>query len=258
MTKTTTLISEQQTRAVLKQLDEIFTTYHFIEVYKKLYPKQWKVIIARYPINQGHSFTARTVAANALGIVKDGMGGKLMEKLGAVLAEPAWGWNNRWITQWRIVKPARKTVLFQDEDEVEDSDSQAVTEESFQDRVAEARKKPDLDELARKAAKPGPVSRQQTTTTTFKRRPEVVAWVIENALKNNEGRCELGGCESFPTPKGEPYLEVHHVIPLSEDGPDEISNAVALCPACHRELHFGKNKDKLKQQLYAHIDRLEK
>lgn len=256
MTKTAALITEQQTLAVLKELDETFTTYHFIEVYKKHYPNPWKVIIARYPIGKGNRFTARSVAANALDrMVKDGIVEQLEERF---VAEPEWDWGNPWITQWRVLKPARKVVSSSDKDEVEDSDSKAATEESFQDRVAEARKKPDLDELARKAAKPGPVSRQQTTTTTFKRRPEVVAWVIENALKNNEGRCELGGCESFPTPKGEPYLEVHHVIPLSEDGPDEISNAVALCPACHRELHFGKNKDKLKQQLYAHIDRLEK
>lgn len=75
-------------------------------------------------------------------------------------------------------------------------------------------------------------------------------------MKNNRRQCELCKRESFITLKGEPYLEVHHVIPLSQNGPDEISNAVALCPACHRELHFGRDKDKLQQQLYAQIKRL--
>ncbi|WP_196607201.1 HNH endonuclease [Pectinatus frisingensis] len=36
------------------------------------------------------------------------------------------------------------------------------------------------------------------------------------------------------------YLEVHHVIPLSKDVDDTADNAIALCPNCHRELHFVK------------------
>lgn len=257
MTKTTTLISEKETLEVLKRLgDRIFTTHHFIELYKKLYPDQWKKIIRRYPTGEGERYTARSVAANVLDRkVRDRIVEKLEER---IVAEPEWDWGNTWITQWRVIKPARKAVIFRDKDEVEDPDSQTVTEESFQERVAKARKKPNLDELARRAAAPGPVARQQTSTTTFKRRPEVVAWVIENALKHNEGRCELRDCESFITSKGEPYLEVHHVIPLSGNGPDEISNAVALCPACHRELHFGKDKADLQQALYAQIPRLKK
>lgn len=40
---------------------------------------------------------------------------------------------------------------------------------------------------------------------------------------------------------GEPYLEVHHVIPLSQNGEDTLENAEALCPNCHREKHYGIN-----------------
>lgn len=36
---------------------------------------------------------------------------------------------------------------------------------------------------------------------------------------------------------GKPYLEAHHIVPLAEDGPDELSNMVALCPNCHRKMH---------------------
>jgi len=36
-----------------------------------------------------------------------------------------------------------------------------------------------------------------------------------------------------------PYLEVHHKIQLAEGGEDSIENAIAVCPNCHRELHFG-------------------
>lgn len=38
---------------------------------------------------------------------------------------------------------------------------------------------------------------------------------------------------------GEIFLEVHHIIPLSEGGEDTVANAEALCPNCHREKHFG-------------------
>jgi len=36
-----------------------------------------------------------------------------------------------------------------------------------------------------------------------------------------------------------PYLEVHHMIQLADGGEDTTENAVALCPNCHRQLHFG-------------------
>jgi 5-methylcytosine-specific restriction endonuclease McrA len=35
-----------------------------------------------------------------------------------------------------------------------------------------------------------------------------------------------------------PYLESHHIVPLAESGPDILSNAVALCPNCHRRMHI--------------------
>ena len=41
------------------------------------------------------------------------------------------------------------------------------------------------------------------------------------------------------TTDGSPYLEVHHIQRLADDGPDTIENAIALCPNCHREAHFG-------------------
>ena len=53
-----------------------------------------------------------------------------------------------------------------------------------------------------------------------------------------DGVCEL--CKKpapFYTKHGEAYLEVHHIIPLKDNGPDETSNVVALCPNCHRKMH---------------------
>ena len=45
------------------------------------------------------------------------------------------------------------------------------------------------------------------------------------------------------------YLEIHHVKRLADDGSDRITNAIALCPNCHREFHHGINAGKLKTNI---------
>lgn len=71
----------------------------------------------------------------------------------------------------------------------------------------------------------------------YVRNPDVVAEVLERAA----GICEK--CKS-PAPflrkkDQSPYLEVHHKRQLADDGEDSVENAVALCPNCHRESHYG-------------------
>ena len=70
----------------------------------------------------------------------------------------------------------------------------------------------------------------------FKRNPDVIAEVL--LLAN--GLCQ--GCDQvapFLRVDGRPYLEVHHRLPLAEGGADTVENAIALCPNCHRERHYG-------------------
>ena len=72
----------------------------------------------------------------------------------------------------------------------------------------------------------------------FVRNADVVAEVLQRA----NGHCEY--CKN-PAPfkkdnNGEGYLEVHHIISLAENGDDTIENAVALCPNCHKQAHYGK------------------
>lgn len=70
------------------------------------------------------------------------------------------------------------------------------------------------------------------------------------ALTRAAGYCEgCGNQAPFLTVIGEPYLEVHHLHRLSDDGPDIPSNVIALCPNCHRSAHYGKEKDKTKLNL---------
>lgn len=65
--------------------------------------------------------------------------------------------------------------------------------------------------------------------------------VVAEVLKRADGRCE---CCSNAAPflrrkDGTPYLEVHHKIQLARGGEDTVDNAIALCPNCHRQQHFG-------------------
>lgn len=96
-------------------------------------------------------------------------------------------------------------------------------------------------------------TKQTTSSTVYKRDPLVKAWV----LKNSNGKCEK--CDSdapFLKHDDTYFLEVHHIVPLAENGGDTIKNAVALCPNCHRELHHSKNKDVRVRELIMKIVRL--
>jgi 5-methylcytosine-specific restriction protein A len=43
---------------------------------------------------------------------------------------------------------------------------------------------------------------------------------------------------------------------LAEGGADTINNVIALCPNCHRKLHYSDKREMLKEQLYGKIIRL--
>ncbi|MBN3189510.1 MULTISPECIES: HNH endonuclease [Pectobacterium] len=78
---------------------------------------------------------------------------------------------------------------------------------------------------------------KEVITKIFVRNPYVVAEVLHRA----QGKCEL--CKrNAPFLRGKdgtPYLEVHHCVPLSQGGEDTVENAIAVCPNCHRQAHFG-------------------
>lgn len=68
--------------------------------------------------------------------------------------------------------------------------------------------------------------------------------------------CEMPGCDyiGFNKNDGKKYIEIHHVTPLSEGGEDSINNTVALCPNCHRKIHYSENKEEIKLSLYSYLD----
>lgn len=96
-------------------------------------------------------------------------------------------------------------------------------------------------------------SKQIKESTSFRRDPKVVAWI----LKNSNGICE--SCNEpapFTKPDGDFYLEVHHLRRLADGGRDTVTNAVAVCPNCHRALHFSNDRETKKTNLYNSYPRL--
>ncbi|MGJ8627468.1 MAG: HNH endonuclease [Sulfitobacter sp.] len=65
--------------------------------------------------------------------------------------------------------------------------------------------------------------------------------VIAERLFRADGICEgCGATTPFISRRsGQPFLEVHHKTPLSEEGDDTVENTIALCPNCHRKAHHG-------------------
>lgn len=132
-----------------------------------------------------------------------------------------------------------------------------VTQElSNELQVAEAiAKRSDTDTrkklIAKAKAVAGKPTKKVVSRNDYARNPAIVMGAIARA----NGKCETPGCnaELFQRDDDSTYLEVHHVTPLAEDGDDTLLNAAALCPKCHRELHFGKARMKLRTALSAHI-----
>lgn len=95
--------------------------------------------------------------------------------------------------------------------------------------------------------------RVATSRDEFRRCPHVFAWV----LCASEGKCER--CRRpapFQRVDGTPFLEVHHVRRLAEGGSDRVTNAVALCPNCHRFLHHSPDAPAAVEGLYLSVSRL--
>jgi 5-methylcytosine-specific restriction protein A len=103
--------------------------------------------------------------------------------------------------------------------------------------VAQSRKKSSKTRKRQIKAATSPPEKAKVVSYTYRRNADVVA----EALFRANGNCEACGS---PAPftraaDGTPYLEVHHVQPLSTGGLDTLDNVVALCPNCHRKAHFG-------------------
>jgi len=90
----------------------------------------------------------------------------------------------------------------------------------------------------------------ETTASRYRRSPAVREYAIARA----DGTCELcGEAAPFVKENGDPFLEVHHVNELGEGGADHPSLVGAVCPNCHKEIHYGKRGDDLNEKLRSRL-----
>jgi len=112
-----------------------------------------------------------------------------------------------------------------------------ITNKHFEKQIQDAQKRSTESRKMRIANSPRIPSKVEVYTTAFTRNADVVAEVLVRA----HGICEK--CKNtapfLRRSDGKPYLEVHHKIRLADGGEDTVDNAIALCPNCHRELHYG-------------------
>lgn len=86
------------------------------------------------------------------------------------------------------------------------------------------------------------VGKTETSTTRYSRSPAKAA----NAIKRSKYKCQFDDSHvSFISgSSSKPYVEAHHLIPLSYSDEFEVSldvpaNLIILCPNCHRAIHLG-------------------
>jgi 5-methylcytosine-specific restriction protein A len=84
------------------------------------------------------------------------------------------------------------------------------------------------------------------------------AAVRDYVLSRAAGTCE---CCKMPAPftrkDGTLYLEPHHIRRVSDGGPDHPRWVGAICPACHREIHFGQNGQVKNDSLMRYLASIE-
>lgn len=140
------------------------------------------------------------------------------------------GWHYRIYTSPELIEEILATMLGRPV-------AETLWHAALDERVQHALR--DMPEERRKRLEQAPrlPTRRQVLTQVFDRNPDVVAEVLSHAA----GVCQQ--CDR-PAPfqrrtDGSPYLEVHHRVPLADGGEDTIENAIALCPNCHRQQHYG-------------------
>lgn len=121
----------------------------------------------------------------------------------------------------------------------------------------EMRQNPNTGDVGKLASLRRRAIESQSTTLSVVERLAIVRRRAEAvrlyALERAKGTCE--GCEKpapFETRTG-PFLEVHHVFRVADGGPDHPSCVTALCPNCHREVHYGKAAHQLNGKLISFL-----
>lgn len=160
----------------------------------------------------------------------------LLQRLSSVATGlPVHGWEGRTRT------PVQRSVdSFFAEVEIGEMNTElteGTVEASFSNQVQASLRSAPAERQLRLAQANDTPARVPVTSFAYVRNPDVVAEVLSQA----NGACQR--CRnSAPFNRrsdGTPYLEVHHRVLLAKGGKDTVANAIALCPNCHREAHYG-------------------
>lgn len=139
--------------------------------------------------------------------------------------------------------------------EASDTDKSELVNSVGQPLDASLEERGDLTELrdrAEDAARNNSVREQVTSTSSQYYRSNRIK---EYAKARADGVCECCGEPApFADEGGEPYLEVHHVDELGEGGADHPNRVVAVCPTCHRRVHYGNDGKELNSLLQEKLE----
>jgi 5-methylcytosine-specific restriction protein A len=138
-----------------------------------------------------------------------------------------------WIFPLQIID-VRKSVplpesIIQKKQEKKEKEARRLSDDELKERLKYAKKQ---------------ASKREVSSATYERN----LYVAEFIKRRANGKCQL--CEEpapFNDKQGEPFLEAHHIIWLSEGGENTIENATALCPNCHRKMHVLNRKDDIEK-----------
>ena len=136
-------------------------------------------------------------------------------------------WNGDEFSKWFILERRIKDYIsLQKQLEKLEIDVKRSNKLSSVDRSIEIKKYP---------TKP---KKRMALARIFDRNPHVVV----ETLRRANGICERCKKDApfIRASDSSPYLEVHHIVTLADGADDTLSNTLALCPNCHKELHFGK------------------
>ncbi|MEO8120125.1 MAG: HNH endonuclease [Rhodoferax sp.] len=98
------------------------------------------------------------------------------------------------------------------------------------------------------------VGTSQAQRTLYKRSRAVRDYVFMRANGHCESCKEPAPFERFD---GTPYLEPHHTTRVSDGGLDHPKHVGAICPTCHREIHYGAEGHLRNVALIQHLALIE-
>ena len=148
---------------------------------------------------------------------------------------PVHGWERR--TRTPVQRNTDSFFAAVEVGEVNTDLNEEAVEASFRNQIEASLRSNPAERQFRLAQAADTPARVTVKSFAYVRNPDVVAEVLSQA----NGACQR--CRN-PAPfnrrsDGTPYLEVHHRVPLALGGKDTVANAMALCPNCHREAHYG-------------------